>query len=169
MTAFHLLQKILLNLKFFQPWTFARILKWLKVILFKYDVYQGFPPNRKWYQTSRETYSKPLISVFKSAYDPPNFPHWFSHSDVAIRRTLMIIRINSLGKCGQYGTSMLNLFCGQTKCNLRSKSSVKIMVYPWQNYILNTNRLSNISVGFMDSDINNFKTHNKFLKIPKVF
>ena len=150
---------------FFQPWTFARILKRLKVILFKYDVYQGFPPNRKWYQTSRETYSNPLISVFKSAYDPPNFPHWFSHWD--IRRTLMIIRMNSLGKCGQYGTSMLNLFCGQPKCNLRSKSSVKIMVYPWQNYILNTNRLSNISVGFMDSDIT--LTNNKFLKIPKVF
>ena len=50
--------------------------------------------------------------------------------------------------------------------NLRSKSSVKIMVYPWQNYILNTNRLSNISVGFITSD-----THNKILnlKIPKVF
>ena len=76
----------------------------------------------------------------------------------------------SVGNCGQYGTSMLNLFCGQTKCklffNLRSKSSVKIMVYPWQNYILNTNRLSNISVGFITSD-----THNKIsnLKIPKVF
>ena len=140
---------------FFQPWTFARILNWLKVILFKNHVYQGFPPYRKWYQTSRATYSirfNPLISVFKSAYETQNFSHWFS------------VRTWPSGelwwslweKLKQYGTSMLNLFCGQTKCNLRSKSSVKIMVYPWQNYILNTNRLTTISVGFMDSDIKYF-------------